>query len=73
MRLLLALAAPLRVLTRALCLVPRSHIFPVLAKRMPQFAVEHQEEHDTIHEGMDRLQVRPSAPSPLCAPRRPVD
>ncbi|BGP54064.1 hypothetical protein JCM8202v2_001636 [Rhodotorula sphaerocarpa] len=33
-----------------------SHIFPVLAKRMPQFRDDHQEEHDAIHKGMDDLQ-----------------
>lgn len=33
----------------------RRHIFPILAKRMPQFRVDHQEEHDTIHKGMHEL------------------
>ncbi|GAA5835608.1 hypothetical protein JCM9279_004593 [Rhodotorula babjevae] len=37
--------------------IEERHIFPVLAKRMPQFAVEHQEEHNAIHEGMDKLQT----------------
>jgi hypothetical protein len=35
-----------------------SHIFPILSKRMPQFAEEHQEEHDAIHEGMHNFEVR---------------
>lgn len=39
------------VLTRTL---PHRHIFPVLAKRMPQFRDDHQEEHDAIHKGTSR-------------------
>ncbi|BGP30266.1 hypothetical protein JCM10296v2_002018 [Rhodotorula toruloides] len=35
--------------------IEEQHIFPVLAKRMPQFRVDHQEEHDTIHKGMHEL------------------
>ncbi|GAA5829613.1 hypothetical protein JCM11251_000223 [Rhodosporidiobolus azoricus] len=37
--------------------IEERYIFPVLAKRMPQFAEEHQEEHDTIHEGMHQLEL----------------
>ncbi|GAA5970018.1 hypothetical protein JCM11641_000235 [Rhodosporidiobolus odoratus] len=37
--------------------IEERYIFPVLAKRMPQFADEHQEEHDTIHEGMYKFEV----------------
>lgn len=39
--------------------IEERYIFPVLAKKMPQFAEEHQEEHDTIHEGMHQLEVCP--------------
>ncbi|GAA5989129.1 hypothetical protein JCM10908_001171 [Rhodotorula pacifica] len=35
--------------------IEEQHIFPVLAKRMPQFRDDHQEEHDAIHKGMDEL------------------
>ncbi|BGO89789.1 hypothetical protein NBRC10512_004442 [Rhodotorula toruloides] len=35
--------------------IEEQHIFPILAKRMPQFRVDHQEEHDTIHKGMHEL------------------
>ncbi|BGP22993.1 hypothetical protein Rt10032_c16g5688 [Rhodotorula toruloides] len=51
--------------------IEEQHIFPILAKRMPQFRDDHQEEHDTIHEGMDslksltkRLKVEPNLYSP---------
>ncbi|BGP38133.1 hypothetical protein JCM10449v2_002060 [Rhodotorula kratochvilovae] len=37
--------------------IEERHIFPVLAKRMPQFAEDHQEEHDCIHDGMAQLQA----------------
>ncbi|POY74406.1 hypothetical protein BMF94_2600 [Rhodotorula taiwanensis] len=37
--------------------IEERHIFPVLAKRMPQFRDDHQEEHDVIHKGMDELQA----------------
>ncbi|BGP14073.1 hypothetical protein JCM10213_002368 [Rhodosporidiobolus nylandii] len=37
--------------------IEERYIFPVLAKRMPQFADEHQEEHDTIHEGMHKFET----------------
>lgn len=38
--------------------IEEQHIFPILAKRMPEFAkngsAEHLEEHKAIHDGMDR-------------------
>ncbi|GAA6001151.1 hypothetical protein JCM10207_007433 [Rhodosporidiobolus poonsookiae] len=37
--------------------IEERYIFPVLSKRMPQFADDHQEEHDTIHEGMHKLEL----------------
>ncbi|GAA6060978.1 hypothetical protein JCM10212_006560 [Sporobolomyces blumeae] len=36
--------------------IEEQHIFPVLAQRMPQFRIEHQEEHDAIHDGMSKLE-----------------
>ncbi|GAA5908390.1 hypothetical protein JCM6882_007924 [Rhodosporidiobolus microsporus] len=36
--------------------IEERYIFPVLAKKMPQFAEDHQEEHDAIHEGMHSLE-----------------
>ncbi|GAA6001126.1 hypothetical protein JCM10207_007424 [Rhodosporidiobolus poonsookiae] len=33
------------------------NMFPFLAKRMPQFAEPHQEEHDAIHAGLQQLEV----------------
>lgn len=35
--------------------IEEQHIFPVLAKRMPEFRDDHPQEHDQIHKGMDRF------------------
>ncbi|KDE07590.1 hypothetical protein MVLG_02056 [Microbotryum lychnidis-dioicae p1A1 Lamole] len=36
--------------------IEERYIFPVLAKKMPEFREEHLEEHEQIHAGMDRYQ-----------------
>ncbi|GAA6026807.1 hypothetical protein JCM8097_005875 [Rhodosporidiobolus ruineniae] len=37
--------------------IEERYIFPVLAKKMPQFQDDHQEEHDAIHEGMHKFET----------------
>ncbi|GAA5931690.1 hemerythrin domain-containing protein [Sporobolomyces koalae] len=37
--------------------IEEQHIFPILKQRMPHFQLEHQEEHDSIHEGMHQLEL----------------
>ncbi|KAL8279226.1 hypothetical protein RQP46_008263 [Phenoliferia psychrophenolica] len=35
--------------------IEERHIFPVLAKRLPEFGEDHPKEHEKIHEGIDRF------------------
>ncbi|KAM0748891.1 hypothetical protein T439DRAFT_327401 [Meredithblackwellia eburnea MCA 4105] len=35
--------------------IEERHVFPILAKKLPEFGEEHPEEHEEIHKGIDRL------------------